>query len=502
MSNYSDESILKGSGDIKESGAMKVLLSKYKNMPVQVKASFWFLICAFLQKGISVLTTPVFTRLLSTAEYGQYNVFNSWLGIITIFVSLNLGAGVYLQGLVKFEEERERYASSLQGLTTTLVIAWVVIYVVFHSFWNDLFGLTTVQMLSMLVMIWASAVFNFWACEQRNLYKYKALVVLTLLVAVAQAATGIIIVIYAKEKVTARILGIAIVELIGYSALYVIQMMRGKKFFYAKFWKHAIRFNIPLIPHYLSQTVLNSADRIMISNMVGDNEAGIYSLAYSVSSIMVIFNSALMQTLNPWIYQKIKAKKFQDIEKVAYISLIIVAVSNLVLILFAPEVIAFFAPRAYYNAVWVVPPIAMSVYFMYSYDLFAKFTFYYEKTNLIMLTSVIGAVLNVLLNHIFINIFGYMAAGYTTLACYMIYSIGHYILMNHICDRYCEGVRPYNVKRFAVITISFLISGFLLMTAYNCFVVRYGVIVIIVILMIIKRNILIDLLRKGKTICG
>ena len=146
--------------------------------------------------------------------------------------------------------------------------------------------------------------------------------------AVVQAATGIIIVIYAKEKVTARILGIAIVELIGYSELYIIQMTRGKKFFYAKFWKHAIRFNIPLIPHYLSQTVLNSADRIMISNMVGDNEAGIYSLAYSVSSIMVIFNSALMQTLNPWIYQKIKAKKFQDIEKVAYISLIIVAVSN------------------------------------------------------------------------------------------------------------------------------------------------------------------------------
>ena len=82
---------------------MGKLRKKYRSMPVQVKASLWFLICSFLQKGISTVSTPIFTRLLSTAEYGQYNVFNSWLGIITIFVTLNLSAGVYTQGLVKFD---------------------------------------------------------------------------------------------------------------------------------------------------------------------------------------------------------------------------------------------------------------------------------------------------------------------------------------------------------------------------------------------------------------
>ena len=93
------------------------LLSKYKSLPVQVRASPWFFVCSFLQKGISVITTPIFTRLLSTAEYGQYNVFNSWYGIISIFVALRLSMGVYAQGLVKFEEERNRFSSSLQGLT-------------------------------------------------------------------------------------------------------------------------------------------------------------------------------------------------------------------------------------------------------------------------------------------------------------------------------------------------------------------------------------------------
>ena len=74
---------------------LSILKSKYNLMPIQVKASFWFLICSFLQKGISVITTPIFTRLLTTSEYGQLNVFNSWLGIITIIVFL-VGAGVSL----------------------------------------------------------------------------------------------------------------------------------------------------------------------------------------------------------------------------------------------------------------------------------------------------------------------------------------------------------------------------------------------------------------------
>ena len=50
-----------------------------------------------------------------------------------------------------------------------------------------------------------------------------------------------------------------------------------------------------------------------------------------------------------------------------------------------------FAPESYIDAIWVIPPIAMSVYFMFAYDLFAKFEFYYEKTKLISFATVMGA---------------------------------------------------------------------------------------------------------------
>lgn len=452
---------------------IRSLFEKYKKIPIQLNAVLWFLICSFLQKGISTMTVPIFTRILSTTEYGQYSVFNSWLGILTVFITLNLYSGVFTQGLIKFDQERDSFSSALLGLTTILAVIFTVIYLCFYKFWNRVFSLTTVQMLAMLVLIWTSSVFNFWAARQRVEYKYKALVVVTIIVSVLKPVVGVIFVILAKDKVMARILGLVLVELVGYTGLYIIQMRRGKSFFSKRIWRYALLFNLPLVPHYLSQIILNSADRIMISNMIGTEQAGIYSLAYNISQIMTLFNTALMQTLSPWIYEKIKQKQLHKLSGIAYTSLITIAIFNLILIVFAPEIVRFFAPSAYYNAIWVIPPVAMSVYFMFAYDFFAKFGFYYEKTKFIMLASVIGALLNIILNWIFIPIFGYYAAGYTTLACYIIYTTAHYYSMNKICSNLIDGSQPYSTKKIICISLVFIILGFLILATYNYTLIRY-----------------------------
>ena len=101
----------------------------------------------------------------------------------------------------------------------------------------------------------------------------------------------------------------------------------------------------------------------MISNMISDNAAGIYSLAYSLALIMTLFNTSLMQTISPWMFQKIKEKRVNDISSIAYITLIVIAGANLLLIALAPEAVAFFAPEEYYDAIWVIPPVAMSVFY-------------------------------------------------------------------------------------------------------------------------------------------
>ena len=478
---------------------LKKAIDRYKFLPVQVKASFWFLICAFLQKGVSFITTPIFTRILSTEEYGLYNVYNSWLGILTVLVTLNLGRGVFVRGMVKFKDEKDQFASSLQGLTMLLVIAWTLLYLIFNEGINKFIGLTTVQMLLMLCTIWMTAVFTFWSVEQRVDYKYRTLVIITAIVSVTGPFLGIILVINASDKVTARILGIAIVDFVAYIGLLLSQIKRGKKFYSAFFWKHALSFNIPLVPHYLSQTVLNSADRIMINSMVGAGAAGIYGLAYSISQIMTMFNTALMQTIEPWLYQKINEKKVMDISKVAYPAFVIIGIVNLALISLAPEMVRLFAPSAYFDAIWVIPPVAMSVFFTFSYAFFAVFEFYYKRTKLVAIASCAGAVLNIVLNYVFINIFGYFAAGYTTLFCYIVYAMFHYYFMKKLCKLYLDGVEPFSTKLYLVIAVSFMAAGFVLLYLYNYSIVRYAVIIISIIVMIIHRKIIIKTIKMLMT---
>lgn len=469
---------------------------RYLELPVQVRATAAFVFCAFMQRGTKAIVTPILSRLFSTAEYGQYSVFYSWLDIVSVFVSLNLSSGVYTQGLIKFEARRKIFASSLQGLSTTLAVLWGLVYFCSRDFWNRLLSLSTVQMSAMLLMIWSTSAFMFWYEEQRANYNYRNLVLVILLVSVLSPVVGILCVVNAENKVTAWILGTLIVNLLVYIGPHLIQMYNGKQFYSCEFWKYALVFNIPLIPHYLSQTILNSSDRIMIERMAGQSEAGIYSLACSIAHIMTLFSAALNQTIGPWLYKKIRDKKVADIYRIAYPAIILIATMNTILIAFAPEILFIFAPGTYYDALWVIPPVAMSVNFLFTYIFFANFEFYFEKTNCIAIATIGGAVLNIILNYIFINLFGYLAAGYTTLFCYFLYVIFHYFSMRRVCKLYLDNARVYDPRVLLGITILFVMMGFLLMLTYKYTLMRYIIIVVIFGCFIVKRKYLFNMIAQ------
>ncbi len=468
-----------------------LLLKKYKKLPIQLKASIWFLMCAFMQKGISVFTMPVYTRLLTTTEYGQYNVLLSWQSIINCIVVLNLYGGMYAQGLVKHEgKERRIFASSMQGLAFVLVLGWGLIYTIFRQYWNQILSIKTSQMLLMMIIIWTTSSFNFWAVEKRIELQYKKLVCITVIASILNPTLGIVLVKISTDKVTAKLLATAIIEVILYGALFINQITKEKVFFSRKNWKYALTFCIPLIPHYLSQVVLNSSDRIMIQKLVDDSSAGIYSLAYSVSMIMMLFNNSLLQTIEPWLYQKLKENKAENIKRVMYPSLILIAAVNILLIAFAPEIIKFFAPNSYYNAIWVVPPVTMSVFFMFLYSFFALFEFYFEKPHYITIATVTGALTNIVLNYFFIDIYGYYAAGYTTLICYMIYALMHYFFMRKVVNDNMGEIKVYDLRVIVIISTVFILISIALLISYNYFWIRYILLLSFIILAIIKRKFL------------
>ena len=481
------------------------LINKYKKLSAPLKASLWFLICSFLQKGITTITTPIFTRLFTTEQFGTYSVYQSWLGIISAIITLNLSAELYVQGLVKNEEDGNRYTSSMLGLASLTALIFFVIYLCFNSFFHSLLDLSFTLMVCMFVCILMSTTFQFWANRQRVYYKYKKLVCVTLIKTLCIPTLGILAVINspASFKVEARVLATAFINVIFVIWIYISIFKKGKQFYNKKYWKHALALSIPLIPHYLSLIILNQSDRIMIKQIIGAGAAGIYSLAASLAFVMNILNSAISGTLNPWLYSNIKKGNLKDIAKISYWVLLILAVANLMIIIVAPEMIAIMAPPEYRSAIWVIPPIAASVFFTFMYNLFATFEYYHEKTGYVAAGSFVGAALNVALNFIFLNLFktyenGFIAAGYTTLVCYICYALGHYFFMLRVNKAYLGGAKVYNPKIILLISSVFLALSALVTLLYPFPVIRWGLLALIGIVAFVMKKHLIAIFKKMK----
>lgn len=476
---------------------------KYKSLPIQVKAAGWYTVCNILQKGMQFIFVPIYVRLLTTEEYGKYSVFQSWKEILVIFTTLNLYSGVFTKAMVSHEDDRDRYTSSMQGLTTVIAAFWLLIYAVFSGFFNNIFSIDSVTMY--LIFIY-SALFpaqSFWSVRQRVENKYIGLVFVTLLMSVLTPGVSIILLLttYLREK--SVIWGFLFVQIIFGALFYCYHFSKAKTFYYGPYWKDAVRFNIPLIPHYLSLIVLGQADRIMIERICGSSDAGIYSLAYQISQMLNILVSAVNSVFVPWGYEQLKFRKIQKLRDSSKGLCLLYATATLCVILVAPEIILIAGGKEYAQAMWVIPSVSISSYVVFCYGFYSLVEFYYSKTKYVMVASSVSAILNVILNAVFIPIFGFIAAGYTTLASYIALMFMHFIFARKISRDKISTPNVFSDVTIMVSIASLIVIGGLSMLIYNLPIVRYAIIALVAIILILNRNRLINLLRvisKGKLV--
>ena len=473
------------------------MLEKYKNMSVASKAALWFVICSLIQKGISFITIPIFTRIMSVNDYGIYNLYLSWFQIFTIITSLYLYFGVFNNAMIKYESEKNEFISSMQSLIFIITLIVFVIYIIFNNAFNEILGLSMPIVLLMFFQLLFDPAKNFWMGKQRFEYKYKKLVIITLIQSVLNPIIGIFMVYCLNNDVYARIFSIIIVE-VGFSIpIMIYQFYKGKTFVSKKYWGYALPLAIPLIPHYLSGIILNQGDRIIISKLVNNSAVALYSIAYSIGMIAQIFTNALVNSYTPLLYKNFKNKNYDENRKNIIFLLIITAVLSIVMTLFAPELIKIFGTSEYADAIYVVPPIAASVYFIFLYNIFAIPQFYYEKTSFLMISSIIAVVVNIILNIIFINIFGYIAAAYTTLICYILYSGGHYLISNNIL-RKNNISNLYNRVFIITISIFVILINLSFSFLYKYMILRYIIVIVIFCILICKKNKIINMFKNLK----
>ncbi|WP_303872068.1 lipopolysaccharide biosynthesis protein [Acetobacterium wieringae] len=479
---------------------LKKTLKKYNDIPILAKVTLWFMFCSIVQKSISLLTTPIFTRLMTPTQYGQFSLYNSWLQIFTIFVTLRLNYAVFNKGMSKYKDDRDGYTSTMQSITFVFALIFFIVYLLFHNQINSITELPTLVMVAIFAELLFTPAIDFWTVRKRYEYIYKPVVFRTLLMAVLNAALGVFAVCVTEEKGYARIITCVLVNFCFGIPLYIYNRKKGKIWFNKEYAVFALTFNLPLLLHYVSQYILEQFDRIMIAKMVGIAAAGIYSVAYNAGMILKIVTQSINNALIPWQYDKLEKRQFKELDDVQFLIFVIVSGCALLFSAFAPEIMCILADEKYHEAVYVIPPVALALVFSFMFTTFANTEFYFNQTRFTMLISMVGAALNIGLNYIGIKLFGYVAAAYTTLICYIVFSFSHYIYMTTRIKKTLNLDKVFNTRRLLWLSTSVLFFGISMILFYDQTLIRYGIVIVIMIGMIIKRNLIINTLKAVKSV--
>lgn len=464
---------------------VEVLREKYQDLSIPVKATIWFAICQFLQKGISVIITPIYTRLLSTYEYGRISTFTSWDSILSILTGLSTYKGM-MNCFVKFKSI-DKSISTIISLNIIISCFWSFIFALFHKPLANFTGLSFSLLICLLIYSISENVITCWTVGAQYEYRYKEIVAITFSYTLISALIGIFAVIFISKTAESKIIAQIFAMLIADVIILIKTYKKGHSFYIKEQWIYLLGFCIPLIPHYFSETILQSSDRIMINNMCGSSQTAIYSIAYSIGSLINMITSAINSAFAPYQYQKIQSKEYKTLARATNYIFGFIAACLCLLMLFGREIVLIFGGHKYIDSISLIIPICLGVFFNYMFQIFARVQEYFESKKTIVFASVCCAVLNIVTNYIFINIFGYQAAAYTTFGCYALFCFIHYKFYKSVCMKNIGGT-IYDAKGILLISIGIVAMAVIIAFLNKFLFVKWIVLGVTIVLVIAFRD--------------
>ena len=437
------------------------------------KIAIWYTISSIFVRGMAFISTPIFTRLLSKAEFGAFSNFTSWESILAVIVTLDFTASI-ARAKYDFDERMHEYISSILLISNTVTMAAYIVVELNRHYFESLFSMDIIYIRAMFLYVMFLPAFNYLQAKHRIYRKYKFFVAFAVSSALLRTSVAVLLVVLMQNKLLGRVIGYVVPTTIMNIILEIHILRRGRKLDW-NCVKYAAIIAVPLIPHTLSGIVLGSSDRIMITRFVGAEANALYTLAYQISLLANLLWTSMNQAWSPWLFDSIHAGKVEAIRKNSKIYLGVFAVLIIGVLLITPELMLVLGGRGYFEARYVMPPVVMGCVFQFVYGMYVNLEIYDKKTILISIGTVCAALLNVGLNAIFIPQYGYIAAAYTTLVGYAALFAFHYIIVK-VKVRSLSNI--YDSKFIAFVLAMMLMCCGLSLPLYKTDLVRYIILVI------------------------
>lgn len=443
---------------------------------------------------VGMIMIPIVTRVLSTEQMGIANTFISTRNTVVIIITCSVYAYVH-KAMIEFKDEKKSYIFSIIVFSILAVVISFCISLIFKEKLMKLLSLDNFLYYWLFISCLGFALYSIadYYCIFQNKYYIVAMIVLSVGPISQFLSVGLSYVLE-NDKYIGRVIGLDFVYLLVAVCLIVWMFVGRRPKFKTKYVKTTLAFTITIIPHLLSQMVLTQCDLVMISYFCGSSKSGIYSMGHTVGFLALTVMSQIMASWSPWVYRRMEDKEFKTIFDNSKLIVLVGAYISIGLLTISTELIKIFLTDVYSPCIYIVPTLVVAMFFQFIYIFVYDFQFFNKKAKSIAASSIVAAIFNLITNYIFIPKFGFLAAGFTTLASYFVLLMINYFFTVRI------GInKVYDIKQLFAWTIVVGVYALICVKLKNEFIVRYIMFIgFSLVLLKIKSRDLIRLLKNFK----
>lgn len=378
---------------------------------------------------ISVVAMPLFTRLLTTDQYGQAAIFASWNSILTILIGLNVESTINMSRVHYTEEQFEKFCSNVFFVvSSTGSIALLVIIGLSNLLHTEpiilvllvcyAFGAACTRVQSRIFMITKQAV--------------KEITVSIFLSFSACVLSVVLIFLMKGHESVGRMLGMSLPSIILGSTFFILHIGKFRECLDMEILKYIVTLTIPMTFHKLSLLVLSQSDRIMIANIWNDGMAGIYSFCYSVATPLSAIWLALSHSWVPDYVKRVKENDQQWLKEHSDNYMFLFTCLSCGYLMVGSEALKILGTKDYWSGIPVMPLITLSCYFQFLYSFPVNYEVYLKKTKIIGAASTVSALMNIGLNWLLIPRYGMWGAAIATWGAYCMQFLVHAAVAKHM----------------------------------------------------------------------
>ena len=393
-----------------------------------VQAGLWYVVSSVLIRLVSLITTPLFTRLLSTQQYGAAGTFQSWCSLLTTVFSLNLMSSVG-RAKLDFPGRLDDYIGSVSVLSLLVSLALSLGAVLFLGPVSAFLELNERETLLLLCYLCFFPALSFAQAGLRYRYRYRENIAVQWYLALGPALLSLGLILFSPlDKGFSRMVGLT-APIVLLSLVVWARALPGGLRMKQEYWRYGLSLSLPMMLHALSMSLLAQSDKLVIARFGGQTEVAYYHLVRNYALLLFLLFDTVSQAWLPWFHDSLQEGRRDEVRRMVRLISALSCLGGLFLIALGPEAVLLLGGSAYAPALSAVAPTVMGVVCQCLYAHYINLVLHEKKTRYVSFGTMAAALLNLGLNFLFVPRYGFSAAAYTTFASFLCLLLIHFLFV-------------------------------------------------------------------------